>query len=55
MASDRRDGLQHFFVSGILKASHGGVKMLFEIVRCVFYYLRLEAGPGKNCLKISMN
>ena len=29
--------------------------MLFEIVRCVFYYLRLEAGPGKNCLKISMN
>ena len=29
--------------------------MLFEIVRHVFYYLCLEAGPGKYCLKISTN
>jgi hypothetical protein len=47
MPSYRRDGLKPFFVSGILKASQG-VKMLFEIVRCVFYYLCLEASPGKS-------
>jgi len=29
------------------KASHWG-KMLFETVRCVFYYLCLEASPGKS-------
>jgi hypothetical protein len=47
MPSYRRDGLQRFFVSGILKASHW-VKMLLAIVRCVFYYLCLEASPGKS-------
>jgi hypothetical protein len=43
----RRDGLQPFFVPGILKASQG-VQKFSEIVRCVFYYLCLEASPGKS-------